>query len=161
MKNRNPNIGISEKNLEIVATKLNVLLADEYVLYTKTRNAHWNLVGEDFYAVHKFFELQFELLDELIDSIAERVRSLGHFSVATLKNFLSLTQLTEASNQKNDSQGFITALLGDHEMIIIYLREIITKIADENHDVGTSDFLTSVLETHEKMAWLLRSHLTK
>jgi starvation-inducible DNA-binding protein len=156
-----PNIGISVNNLEIVATKLNVLLADEYVLYTKTRNAHWNLVGEDFYAVHKFFESQFELIDELIDSVAERVRSLGHYSVATLKNFLSLTQLTETSNQKNDSQGFITTILSDHEMIIIYLREIITKIGDENHDIGTADFLTSVLETHEKMAWFLRSHLTK
>jgi starvation-inducible DNA-binding protein len=86
---------------------LSKTLADEHVLYTKTRNAHWNIEGPDFYSVHKFLETQFEEIDEFIDSIAERIRSLGHYAPATLASFLELTHLKEMSRDKNDSQGFI------------------------------------------------------
>ena len=58
-----PGIGITDKNRKAVAAELAKLLADEYVLYTKTRNAHWNVEGPDFYEKHKFFETQFEQLD--------------------------------------------------------------------------------------------------
>ena len=52
------NIGITEKNLQSVAGELSKILADEYVLYTKTRNAHWNVEGPDFHTKHRFFESQ-------------------------------------------------------------------------------------------------------
>jgi starvation-inducible DNA-binding protein len=155
----NANLGISEKHTQGVAEILFVLLADEYVLYTKTRNAHWNVEGIDFYAKHTFFEGQFGQLDEFIDEVAERIRSLGHYTPATLKSFLSLTRLTEELNNNNSSAGFIKELLSDHESIIIKLRENINHIAIDLHDAGTSDFITSLMEKHEKMAWFLRSHL--
>ncbi len=154
-----PNIGIVEANRLAVATELNKLLADEYVLYTKTRNAHWNVEGADFYDKHKFFEAQFEQLDEIIDSVAERVRSLGHYASATLKSFLSLTHLTETKSEKNDSQGFIRELLADHESIIVHLRANINQFMEDYKDAGTSDFVTGLLQEHEKMAWFLRGHL--
>ncbi|MDY7396079.1 hypothetical protein UMM65_12585 [Aureibaculum sp. 2210JD6-5] len=50
------NIGISEENRQAVANELAKLLAEEYILYTKTRNAHWNVEGADFYDKHKLFE---------------------------------------------------------------------------------------------------------
>lgn len=152
-------IGIKEENLAKVAHSLNILLADEYVLYTKTRNAHWNVEGDDFYNKHLFFEQQFTQLNDIIDSVAERIRTLGHYTPGTLKLFLELTHLTEQSNEKNDSISFIKELLVDHESIIIHLRENITVYANEFHDLGTSDFVTGIMETHEKMAWMLRSHL--
>jgi len=65
------------------------------VLYTKTRNAHWNVEGPDFHDKHKFFEAQYEQLEDLVDDVAERMRSLGHFAPATMKSFLDLTHLTE------------------------------------------------------------------
>jgi starvation-inducible DNA-binding protein len=154
-----PNIGITDANREAVAHELSKVLADEYVLYTKTRNAHWNIEGPDFYNKHLFFETQFGQLDEIVDSIAERTRSLGHYTPATLKSFLSLTHLTEESRSPNTSEGFISELLKDHESIIIHLRENINRFANEFHDLGTSDFITGIMETHEKMAWFLRSHL--
>lgn len=153
------NIGITESNRQSVVNELAKILADEYVLYTKTRNAHWNVEGTDFYDKHKFFETQFEQLDENIDSIAERIRSLGHYAPATLKSFLSLTHLTEQSSEKNDGQGFIKELVADHESIIIHLRENINRFANEFSDLGSSDFITGLLTDHEKMAWFLRSHL--
>lgn len=50
------NIGITEENRQAVVNELAKLLADEYVLYTKTRNAHWNVEGVDFYDKHKFLK---------------------------------------------------------------------------------------------------------
>jgi DNA-binding ferritin-like protein (oxidative damage protectant) len=152
-------IGIKPEDLAQVAHSLNRILADEHVLYIKTRNAHWNVEGPDFYAQHKFFEEQYGQLEEMIDDVAERVRSLGHYAVATMKEFLKLTHLTEQSREKNDSLGFIKELMEDHETIIIHLRENINRFANDWHDLGTSDFITGLMETHEKMAWMLRAHL--
>ena len=155
----NPNIGITEANRQAVAVELTKLLADEYVLYTKTRNAHWNVEGPDFYDKHKFFETQYEQLDDIIDEVAERIRSLGHAATATLGGFLKITSLTEQTRSENDGKGFIRELLADHESIIIHLRGSIGKFADDYKDLGTSDFITGLMEEHEKMAWFLRAHL--
>ncbi|AEE49672.1 Dps family protein [Haliscomenobacter hydrossis] len=153
-------IGITDPNRQAVANELAKVLADETVLYIKTKNAHWNIEGADFYDKHKFFEGQFGQLDELIDGVAERIRAIGHYAPATLKSYLSLTHLTEQTREHNDSQGFIKELLADHESIIIILREHIKSFANEFHDSGSSDFITGLMENHEKMAWFLRSHLT-
>ena len=153
------NIGIKAENRSEVSRSLNILLADEYVLYTKTRNAHWNVEGPDFYAQHKFFEDQYTELEQIIDDLAERIRALGHFAVATLKDFLNLTHLSEQIRSENSSTGFIRELLADHETIIIHMRSSIDRMADEWHDAGTSDFITGIMEKHEKMAWMLRAHI--
>ena len=153
------NIGITDVHRQAVAKELAKLLADEYVLYTKTRNAHWNIEGADFYDKHKFFEVQFGQLDDIIDSVAERIRSIGHYAFATLKSFLELTHLTEVNKENNDGKGFLNELLIDHESIIIHCRENIHRFANDYKDAGTSDFITQLMETHEKMAWFLRSHL--
>ena len=84
-------IGMTEANQESVANELAEILADEYVLCTKTKNAHWNIEGPDFYDKHKFFEAQFGELDDIIDSVADRIRTLGHYVDAMLKAFLSVT----------------------------------------------------------------------
>ncbi len=154
-------IGITDNNRQQITNKLSIILADETVLYIKTKNAHWNVEGPDFYDKHKFFETQFGQLDELIDAVAERIRTIGHYAPATLKSYLDLTRLTEQTSEKNDSQGFIKELLEDHQSIIFNLREHIVIFADELNDIGTSDFITGLMETHEKMAWFLRSHLNK
>ena len=155
------NIGIKEENLNEVARTLSVALADEFVLYTKTRNAHWNVEGPDFHEKHLFFESQYEQLDETMDDVAERIRMLGHYAPATLKQFLQLTRLTEQSREKNDAHGFVNELLADHESVIIHLRENINRIANDLFDAGTSDFITGLMEKHEKMAWMLRAQLVK
>jgi starvation-inducible DNA-binding protein len=146
---------------QAVANELAKVLADENILYIKTKNAHWNIEGEDFYDKHKFFEFQFGQIDELIDAVAERIRSIGHYAPATLKSYLELTHLTEQTSTKNDSQGFIAELLSDHESIVAELRGHIKSFADDFQDYGSSDFITGLMETHEKMAWFLRSHLKK
>jgi starvation-inducible DNA-binding protein len=154
-----PNIGISEQHLFQISQVLSHILADEFVLYTKTRNAHWNLEGPDFHSMHEWFESQYNELAEIVDKLAERIRMLGHYAPATLKQFLELTHLTEQTREKNDSKGFIKDLLNDHEAIIINIRTQINHLAEQLKDSGTSDYLTGLTEYHEKVAWMLRSHL--
>ena len=154
-----PKIGITSENLASVAHKLSSILADEFVLCTKTRRSHWNVEGPDFHSKHLFFESQYKQLDEIVDSVAERIRSLGHYTPATLKNFLELTHLSEVVHEKNDGSGFIRELLNDHESVTIKLRELAGEFANELMDAGTSDFVTGLMETHEKIAWMLRAHL--
>ena len=153
------NIGIVDTNSLSVAKQLSKILADEYVLFTKTKNAHWNVEGADFYDKHKFFETQFRQLDDIIDSVAERIRTIGHYAPATLSSFLNLTEFTEKNSEKNDSKAFIKELLMDHESMIIKFRENINRFAEKYKDIGTSDFITGLMQEHEKMAWLLRAHL--
>jgi len=152
-------IGITTENTAKIAQSLNRLLADEHVLYVKTRNAHWNVEGPDFLAIHRFFEEQYKQLEEIIDDVAERIRTIGHYAEATLAGFLRETHLSEESRDKNDSAGFIKALLEDQETIIFHVRETIEQYDEKWKDAGTTDFLTGLLETHEKMAWMLRAHL--
>lgn len=153
------NIGINEKNRQSVAFELSKILADEFVLFTKTKNAHWNVEGIDFYDKHKFFEEQANQLNDLVDSLAERIRTLGHIAPASLKSYLQLTQLAEPKQSKYDSQTYIKELLSDNEIIINYLRKNINIFANDYDDLGTSDFITGLLQDHEKTAWFLRNLL--
>ncbi len=81
------NIGLTTKNTGTIAELLNTLLADEHILYTKTRNYHWNYEGDNFMEMHKFYEGQYEELAEMIDEIAERIRIIGHHAEGRLKIF--------------------------------------------------------------------------
>src|SRR5690242_21601489 len=150
------NIGINEKNCTAIGQILNTLLADEFVLYTKTRRFHWNVVGPDFGELHKFFEEQYEALDDIVDEVAERARALDVTSAGSLKEFGELTRLKEQAGKNPDASGMLSALLVDHESVIRSLRKNL-EAADKLRDAGTNDFLTGLMERHEKMAWMLRS----
>ncbi len=152
-------IGITEKDRAGTSQLLNHLLADEYVLYTKTRYYHWNVTGPRFHTLHVFFETQYTALAEIADQVAERVRQLGFYAFGTLEQFKKVTRLSEDFGTIPSENEMIHNLMLDHETIIQQLRKDLEK-ADENfHDVGTNDFLTALLEQHEKMAWMLRAHL--
>ncbi len=155
-----PNIDISENHLKQIALLLNTLLADEYILYTKTRNAHWNIQGMNFIELHKFFETQYDAIDIVIDDVAERVRELGHFALGTLKDFIAITRLSEHNHDFTDDKHIIQTLLEDHEEVIRFLRKDITAVGDQYKDLGTADFMTGLMEQHEKMSWMLRAHLS-
>jgi starvation-inducible DNA-binding protein len=152
------NIGIPEGHLQSVAVELNKLLADEVVLYFKTRNYHWNVEGKNFNELHLFYETQFNQLDVIMDEVAERVRILGHYTEARLVDYLKITNLLEqAYTNKQDEQ--MADLLSSHETVIRNLRRLVTLFTDTHKDIGSSDFVTQLLGRHEKMAWMIRSYL--
>ncbi len=153
------NIGLKDAARTSVVKILNTLLADEFVLYAKTRRFHWNVVGPHFGELHRFFESQYEAIDEHIDEIAERARALGGVATGSLKEFLAASRIEEQAGRNPDARGMIEALLADHEAIIRALREDIEVVDGKFGDAGTGDFLTGLLEQHEKMAWMLRANL--
>lgn len=150
------NIGLEDASRKGVAKILNGLLADEYVLYTKTRNFHWNVTGPQFNDLHKFFEAQYDELDEMIDDIAERVRSLGETPAASLAEFLKLARLKEATG-KHTAKEMVEALLADHESMIRQMRKDLETAKDKFNNAGDQDEITGWMEQHEKMAWMLRA----
>ena len=153
------NIAISEENLQEVTLFLNRLLANEYVLYTKTRGAHWNIEGPNFIGLHEFFKSQYEALDTIVDDVAERIRALGHYAIGLLKEFIGITDMLENSDQFGNQKQILQMLINDHETIIRIIRTEIAPVAEKYRDLGTADFVTGLLEQHEKMAWMLRAHL--
>ena len=153
-----PNLGISEVHLQAVSEELNKLLADEFILYTKAKNYHWNVEGANFNEMHRFFENHYELIDEIVDEIAERIRMIGHYTEARLADYLKLTSLLETpyTNVQNEQLRY---LLAAHETIIHNLRRQIPLFNERYKDFGSGDFVTQLLGKHEKMAWMVRAYL--
>ena len=152
-----PGIGLSDASRNGVLKLLAPLLADEYVLLVKTRNFHWNVIGPQFNDLHKFFEAQYQEIDEFVDEIAERIRQLGGKSPGTLAEFTKSARLKERPGQRPPARGMLAALLADHEAVIKSLRADVETTQEKLKDAGTSDFLTGLMEKHEKMAWMLRA----
>jgi len=154
------NIGIPTKESKSISDKLNYLLADEYILLTKTRNYHWHVFGPSFMEMHKFYAGQYEILREIIDVLAERVTQLGYAATATLREFLELTRLKEGLHVF-EAGAQTKQLLADHETVARQIRTDIDHIEHElkADDPVTVDILTKFLTEHEKMAWMLRSYL--
>lgn len=140
---------------------LKQMLANTYVVYVKTQNFHWNLLDREFASLHKFFESQYEELADAVDELAERVRMLREASPGSMQEFLRLATITEVAYPSILIHGLeaITALLHDHQTIIEELKESISQFAEAG-DPGTADLLTQRLRSHEKTAWMLRSHLS-
>jgi len=152
------NIGLTEKNSQTIAEKLNTILADEFLLSLKTRNYHWNVEGSNFMEMHKFYEGLYDELDEIVDEVAERVRTLGHYSEGRMVDFLKLANLEEEA-YTNDQKKQLKSLLNDHETMVRQLRKDIDLMQDKYKDAGNADFLTGLMEKHEKWAWFIRSYL--
>lgn len=154
-----PNIGIESENREHVVKILVKLLADEYILYTKTRKYHWNVNGPRFQQLHEFFKVQYTQLEVIVDDVAERIPQLGGKAIATLEEFKQLTRLKEDAGQYPDANKMLSNLLNDHETVIRSLRVDGDACADKYHDMGTNDFLIGLMELHEKTAWMIRAHV--
>lgn len=155
------NIGISAQNRKKTAELLNVLLSDEFLLYTKTLNFHWNVKSHHFNDLHLFFKSQYEALFEICDDVAERSRSLDEPSFGTMQEFLAHTRLKEKSAAKLSDQAMVKSLLEDHEAIIRTLRVDQKVCLDKYDDAGTNNFLVDLMGKHEKMAWMLRASVVK
>jgi starvation-inducible DNA-binding protein len=153
------NTGLSDQQRTGIVESLNRLLADEHVLYIKTRNYHWNVVGPRFHSLHQFFEEVYEQLATTIDEVAENVRQFGGFARGTMTEFLELARISEQPGRIPDQNEMLHDLLNDHETIIRSLREDIEKAEEEFHAPDAADFLTGVLEQHNKIAWMTRSLL--
>ena len=150
-----PNIGLEIDVRIPVVEILNASLANEAVLTQKTRNAHWNVSGKDFFELHILFETQYKQLNEISDKLAGRVRMMGGIAIASFEEFIKHSQIMEHDTEIPDNLH----LLADHETVIRILRENIRKCSEEYEDEGTVELLVGVMSLHEKIAWMLRAYI--
>lgn len=154
-----PNIEIAATNRQALGKMLNGILADEYVLYVKTQNYHWNIIGMSFNDLHLFFGKQYEELACIVDMVAERGRMLGVRAIGTMQEMLAQSHLKEEAGVVPDAKQMLKNLLNDHEALIRQLRADVDA-AMQLKDAGTNNFLTDLMSKHEKMAWMLRSYIS-
>lgn len=149
---------ISNENKIKIAELLKPVLADQFVLYTKARNYHWNITGNMFFTLHTKFE---ELYNELaidIDETAERIRTYGLNAPGTMSEFIKLSGLKEEAEGKYPDQfKMANNIANDYEFLAARLNEIAMKLQKEYNDEITAGKLYSVAERYEKHAWLLKS----
>lgn len=152
------NIGLSDDVRKQVALKLSKILANQYTLQVKAQNFHWNVVSSDFGPLHALFQSNYDLLSDNVDAVAERIRSLGHFSLGSMTEFKQHATIQEDEGIARKDVEMLKKLLSGHEEIICQKRLIINEL-QKLGDEGTANFLTDIMEKHEKIAWMIRSHI--
>lgn len=141
------------------AQSLSQILADTYVLYLKTQNFHWNVTDPRFHSMHEMFEEQYKELAEAIDELAERIRMLKVRAPGTMRQFLEMSSLEEASEEMS-GDDMLKALCHDREALAKHIRPKIEEMI-KTGDQGSGDLLIQHLRMHEKAAWMLRSHFAE
>lgn len=138
---------------------LNQILADTIVLYHLYKKHHWLMRGHTFYQLHLLLDKHASEQIELIDTIGERVQTLGGVAIADPRHVAEVTKIERPPNGVEEVPVMISRLLEAHEVIISELREAI-KITANNNDEGSNDLLVSqVLRTNELQVWFLAEHL--
>lgn len=152
-------IGLSDEQRSGVIELLNHDLADIHLLIIKTKKHHWDVVGPEFRSLHLLWDEQYATLATAEDEIAERVRMLGGYPVGTAAGFLHQGTLKEHPGDVPDAYEMVARLQEDHEQVIRTLRLQIDQCDEKYNDQGTADFLTALMQSHEMMAWMLRSFI--
>lgn len=150
-------IGMSEKERQVIAEGLNRFLADSYTLYLMTHNFHWNVKGPMFNSLHLMFETQYTELATAVDVIAERIRALGFPAPGTYAEFAQLTSIKEVKGQPV-AEDMIRHLVAGQEAVVRTARSVFPAV-EKASDEPTADLLTQRMQLHEKSAWMLRSLL--
>ncbi len=149
-------LGLSGASAKKTAENLEVVLANTFILYTKTLNFHWHVVGSNFMELHGLFQGQYEALALSVDDIAERIRTLGFKAPGTLVEFLHLTTLHENKEDLKATE-MLKHLLHDYETMIYHTRNTLTDIDEK--DVGSRALLEGLLTHYEKTSWILGAYL--
>ncbi|SMF37846.1 Dps family protein [Paenibacillus barengoltzii] len=136
---------------------LNEQVANLNVLYVKLHNYHWYVKGTNFFRLHAKFEELYNEVTEQMDAIAERMLALKWNPAPSLKEYLDLATIQEATG-KEEPQAMVQHVLEDLATLTEAYNEGIG-LADQAEDNVTSDLLTGYLGKWEKQMWMLRAYL--
>lgn len=153
-----PETGINENQCLQITQILNPLLANTYHLLLQTQQCHWNITGSNFIAIHGLTEQHYNNMFQAIDEIAERIRMLDLYPVASLSELSSLSNLDDPSALLHWKEH-LSLLLKGHRHLINLCRKAID-VAQNCKDEGTVELVTGRLRFHEKAAWMIRSQLS-
>ena len=139
--------------------QLNELVATWSVLYTKLHNYHWYVSGPSFFTLHTKFEELYNEITLNLDEIAERILSKGGKPVATLKEHLELSHVSEATGNES-AEEMVQITIDDFKTVMDALKEAMETAAEEGDD-RTEDLLNENYQSLEKHAWMLSAFLGK
>ena len=145
---------LSPEGVNKISSALNVLLADAFALYLKTKNFHWHVSGRHFHDYHLMLDEQSEAIFATTDQLAERVRKLGG---ATLK---SIGQIAEHQTIQDNDEDYVPPremlreLMEDNKHMAAAMRKA-HKLADDNEDSGTAGLLETFIDETERRTWFL------
>ena len=152
-------IALDESVCAESAENLNQVLADTITLRDLYKKHHWQVVGHTFYQLHLLFDKHYEEQNELVDSIAERIQSLGAISLAMAADVAETTIIPRPPRGREEVPVQISRLLEAHEIVLKEARTM-AKQAAESGDDGTNDLLVSdIIRTNELQVWFISEHL--
>lgn len=147
---------MKEKHNSLIPA-LEATLAHSYVLYLKTQNYHWNVEGPHFASLHALFETQYTDLALAIDEIAESIRALGHKTIASFKDYSTLSHIKEG-NIHASAEEMVQDLMLDQDTMIKTLKQAL-EMANNSDDDVIVDLMTTRMAIHRKNKWMLASSL--
>jgi starvation-inducible DNA-binding protein len=152
-------IALDESACAQSVENLNQVLADTITLRDMYKKHHWQVAGHTFYQLHLLFDKHYGEQNELVDSIAERIQSLGGISLAMAADVAETTIIPRPPRGREEVPVQISRLLEAHETILKEARTM-ARQADESGDDGTNDlFVSDVIRTNELQVWFLSEHL--
>jgi starvation-inducible DNA-binding protein len=137
-----------------IAGALNVLLADTFALYLKTKNFHWHVSGPHFRSLHLLFDEQGDQIFAATDDIAERVRKIGGITLHSIGEIARLQRIPDNDADYVDPLDMVEELRSDNQALIASLREI-HDLCDEEGDVATASLIENWIDEAERRVWFL------
>jgi starvation-inducible DNA-binding protein len=147
-------IDLPDRASNAVATALNEILADTFVLYVKTKNFHWHVSGPHFRDYHLMFDDQSEQIFATVDELAERVRKIGGTTLRSIGQISKLTTLQENNKNFVEPHEMLAELIADHKKIVANMRKA-HGLTDEYDDVATASLLETFIDGAERRLWFL------
>lgn len=142
----------------VVIDMLNARLADSIDLALAIKQAHWNVKGPNFIAIHEFFDTLRQAIDPLVDEMAERVAQLGGVALGTVQDVGKTTKLEPYPTDIHAASDHIKALVERFGMVANTVRKNIDE-SEEAGDADTADLFTGVSRKLDESLWFLESHL--
>ncbi|MGA3068295.1 MAG: DNA starvation/stationary phase protection protein [Tepidisphaeraceae bacterium] len=140
---------------------LNQLLADTMTLRDLYKKHHWQVSGPTFYQLHLLFDKHFEEQMGLVDTIAERVQTLGGIAIAMAPDVAEATIIPRPPKGREDASTQISRLLHAHE-IVLEEAHTMAREAAKHGDDGTNDLIVSeIIRTNELQSWFIYMHVAK
>ena len=155
---KTPDIGLKSNTKTAMIGLCNARLADTIDLALAVKQAHWNLKGKSFIAVHELLDEVRLRLDNNADTVAERVAQLDGVALGTTQKVEDATKLAPYPTDIHKMEDHVGALVERMAALAKSVREAIDT-ADEAGDAGTTDIFTSFSRDLDKDLWFLKSHL--
>lgn len=150
--------GLSDNARKTAIAELNARLADAVALSAAIKQAHWNVKGRNFIAVHELFDSVFANLQEHVDTMAERVQQLDGVAIGTVEKVAKASSLKEYPTNLTKAEDHIKAVCERMRDYGGKIREAIDT-TDEAGDADTADLFTAASRTADKDLWFMESHL--